>query len=79
MVDPSCCPARTTGRVKKIRAHTGRCRLDAPLEHPAGELTARYVVQRGADWQDGYSGEAELLQSCYRGSLLWRSNWLLPV
>ncbi len=48
-----------------VRCPTGESRIT-----PAGRLSARYVIHTvGPVWHGGQQGEAELLASCYRGSL----------
>ena len=49
-----------------MRCPTGEARLT-----PGFRLTARYVIHTvGPVWRGGSRGEAELLASCYRNSLL---------
>ena len=49
-----------------VRCPTGEARLT-----PGFRLTARYVIHTvGPMWRGGSRGEAELLASCYRNSLL---------
>jgi len=49
-----------------VRCPTGEARLT-----PGFRLTARYVIHTvGPVWRGGSRGEAELLASCYRNSLL---------
>lgn len=56
---------------KKIRSQHGPLPPGRAVGTSGANLKARYVVHTvGPIWQDGYAGEAELLQSCYRESLL---------
>jgi O-acetyl-ADP-ribose deacetylase (regulator of RNase III) len=56
---------------KKIRAQHGPLPPGRAVGTSGANLKARYVVHTvGPIWQDGFANEAELLQSCYRESLL---------
>jgi O-acetyl-ADP-ribose deacetylase (regulator of RNase III) len=56
---------------KKIRAQHGPLPPGRAVGTSGANLKARYVIHTvGPIWQDGDAGEAELLQSCYRESLL---------
>ncbi|HET6840285.1 MAG TPA: O-acetyl-ADP-ribose deacetylase [Candidatus Angelobacter sp.] len=56
---------------KKIRAQHGPLPPGRAVGTSGANLKARYVIHTvGPIWQGGDAGEAELLQSCYRESLL---------
>lgn len=54
----------------EIRAREGGCPTGKAVITTGGELHAKYVIHTvGPVWQDGNSGEPELLASCYQESL----------
>ena len=54
----------------EIRKREGGCPTGKAVITPGGNLHARYVIHTvGPVWEDGNSGEAELLVSCYQESL----------
>jgi O-acetyl-ADP-ribose deacetylase (regulator of RNase III) len=56
---------------KKIRAQHGPLPPGRAVGTSGANLKARYVIHTvGPIWQGGDAGESELLQSCYRESLL---------
>ena len=56
---------------RQIIARQGGCRTGDAVITPAGALNARFVIHTvGPVWSGGTSGEAELLASCYRKSLM---------
>ena len=55
---------------REIRARQGKCRTGEAVITTAGKLPAKYVIHTvGPVYQDGQSGEASQLASCYRNSL----------
>ena len=55
---------------REIRARQGKCRTGEAVITTAGKLPAKYVIHTvGPVYQDGESGEADKLASCYRKSL----------
>ena len=53
-----------------IRKRIGRCQTGDAVLTTAGDLPARWVIHAvGPIYQDGSSGESELLRSCYRRCL----------
>lgn len=53
-----------------IRQKQGGCKTGEAVITTAGNLPAKYVIHTvGPVWNNGKSGEAELLASCYRNSL----------
>ena len=68
----------------EIRAREGGCPTGKAVITTGGNLHAKYVIHTvGPVWQDGNSGEPELLASCYQESLRlakeslisFRSGW----
>ena len=56
---------------RAIRARQGKCRTGEAVITTAGKLPAKFVIHTvGPVYQDGRSGEASQLASCYRDSLL---------
>jgi O-acetyl-ADP-ribose deacetylase (regulator of RNase III) len=56
---------------KKIRATQGQLPTGKAVATTSGKLAARHVIHTvGPVWNGGKRGEAELLQSCYRESLM---------
>lgn len=54
----------------EIRGREGGCPTGKAVITPGGDLDAKYVIHTvGPMWEDGTSGEAELLASCYQESL----------
>ncbi len=54
----------------EIRSREGGCPTGKAVITTGGELHAKYVIHTvGPVWQDGNSGEPELLASCYQESL----------
>jgi len=54
----------------EIRSREGGCPTGKAVITTGGELHAKYVIHTvGPVWQDGKSGEPELLASCYQESL----------
>jgi O-acetyl-ADP-ribose deacetylase len=57
-------------RLKEECRKLGGCPPGEARITPGFDLTARWVIHTvGPHWQDGLSGEAELLAACYRNSL----------
>ncbi|WP_192823439.1 O-acetyl-ADP-ribose deacetylase [Rufibacter sp. LB8] len=56
---------------QQIRARQGGCATGAAVITTAGNLPAQYVIHTvGPVWNGGHRGEAVLLATCYRNSLL---------
>ncbi len=56
---------------RAIRARQGECKIGEAVITPGGNLLARYVIHTvGPVWQGGDRGEPQLLENCYRNSLL---------
>ena len=54
----------------EIRKREGGCPTGKAVITTGGNLPAKYVIHTaGPVWEDGNSGEAELLASCYQSSL----------
>ena len=54
----------------EIRKREGGCPTGKAVITTGGNLLAKYVIHTaGPVWEDGNSGEAELLASCYQSSL----------
>jgi O-acetyl-ADP-ribose deacetylase (regulator of RNase III) len=55
---------------RRIRDRQGGCKVGEAVITTGGNLPARYVIHAvGPVWQDGHSGEPELLAAAYRNSL----------
>ena len=65
---------------KAVRARQGGCATGEAVITTAGRLPARHVIHTvGPVWHGGDDGEADLLASCYRSSLVLCHAHRLPT